>query len=157
MYNTIFLKKLFQKLVVHIFALLLAPFVSKLVNYSRHSESLKYVWKRSNHCFLWKVESISNSSESLKSPCASNNWSIWTQKVPKEAQRFTSFFSCPYVKNYTLSKFQPNRPEIGNFSGKSQFDPISQKQRNKWTNLDDFLQEFIFFLNKQGSMKKKFS
>ena len=35
-----FLKKLLQKLVVHIFTLLLAHFASKSVNYSRHSESL---------------------------------------------------------------------------------------------------------------------
>ena len=40
MYNKIFLKKLLQKIVVHIFTLLLAPFASKLVNFSRQSESL---------------------------------------------------------------------------------------------------------------------
>ena len=38
--NKIFLKNLFKKFVDHIFTLLLAPFSSKLVNYSRHSESL---------------------------------------------------------------------------------------------------------------------
>ena len=33
---------------------LLAPFNSKLVNYSRHSESLKYVWKSTNiYCCPW--------------------------------------------------------------------------------------------------------
>ena len=35
----IFEKKLLEKLVAHIFTLLLAPFASKLVNYSRHSET----------------------------------------------------------------------------------------------------------------------
>ena len=45
MYNKILLKRLLQKLVAHIFTLLLAPFASKLVNYSRHGESLKNVWK----------------------------------------------------------------------------------------------------------------
>ena len=40
MLNEIFLEKLLQKLVVQIFMLLLAPFTLKLVNYSRHSESL---------------------------------------------------------------------------------------------------------------------
>ena len=33
------------------------------------------------------MRSILNSSESLKSHCDSNNWPIWTQKVPKEASR----------------------------------------------------------------------
>ena len=81
MYNKISLKKL----LAHIFTLLLVPFESKLVNYSRQSESLKNVWKRWNHCFRRKMTSISNSSESLKSYCASNNWPIWMLKVPKKA------------------------------------------------------------------------
>ena len=38
-----FSKKLLKKLVTHNFMLLLAPFASKLVNYSRHSESLRNV------------------------------------------------------------------------------------------------------------------
>ena len=37
--NIMFLKKLLQKFVAHIFTLLLAPFASKLVYYSRRSES----------------------------------------------------------------------------------------------------------------------
>ena len=41
MYSKIFLKKLLEKFVFHTFMLLLAPFASKLVNYSRHRESLK--------------------------------------------------------------------------------------------------------------------
>ena len=51
MYSKIFLKELLRKKVVHIFTLLLAPFASKLINYSRHSKSLKNVWKPSNRCF----------------------------------------------------------------------------------------------------------
>ena len=47
-------------MVAHIFTLLLAPFASKLVNFLRLSESLKNVWKRSNHCFRRKMSSISN-------------------------------------------------------------------------------------------------
>ena len=41
-----FWKKVLQKLVADIFTLLLTPFTLKLVNYSRHSDSLKNVWKR---------------------------------------------------------------------------------------------------------------
>ena len=39
MYNKSFLKKVLYKFVIHIFTLLLAPFASKSVNYSSHSES----------------------------------------------------------------------------------------------------------------------
>ena len=42
----------------------------KLVNHSRHSESLKNVGKWLNRCFRRKMPSISISSESLKSYCA---------------------------------------------------------------------------------------
>ena len=42
--------------VVDIFTLLLVPFASKLVNHSRHSDSLKYVWKSTNQR---KMSSIS--------------------------------------------------------------------------------------------------
>ena len=65
-YKKIFLKKLLQKLLAHIFTLLLAPFASKLINHLRHSESLKNIWKWSNRR---KMSSILNSSESLKSHC----------------------------------------------------------------------------------------
>ena len=41
MHDKTFLKNLIQKFVVHILTLPLAPFASKLVNFSRHSESLK--------------------------------------------------------------------------------------------------------------------
>ena len=45
-YNKIFLKKLLQKLVAHIFTVLLAPFASKKVNYLRQSEPLKMLEHR---------------------------------------------------------------------------------------------------------------
>ena len=53
------MEKLLQKFVVHIFTLLLAPFTLKLVHYSRHSESLKYVWKSTISCLRRKMSSIS--------------------------------------------------------------------------------------------------
>ena len=51
MYNKIFLKNLLKMLVAHIITLLSAPLASKLVNYSRHGESLN-IWKNS------KIEDI---------------------------------------------------------------------------------------------------
>ena len=38
MHHKIFLKKRVQNLVAHVFTLLLAPFASKIVNYSKQSE-----------------------------------------------------------------------------------------------------------------------
>ena len=58
MCKKIFVKKLIKKFVVHIFTRLLAPF-GKLVNYSRHSEALKYVWKSKYCCDRRKMSSIS--------------------------------------------------------------------------------------------------
>ena len=42
MYKKSIWKKLLWKFEAHIFTLLLAPFTSKLVNYSRHGESLNF-------------------------------------------------------------------------------------------------------------------
>ena len=53
------LNKLWYKLVTHIFTLLLAPFESKFVNFSRQSESLKYVWKSTIGCLRRKMLSMS--------------------------------------------------------------------------------------------------
>ena len=53
--ENIFLDKLFKKFVVHIFALLLVLFASKLGSFSRHSEYLKYVWKSKNRCYRRKM------------------------------------------------------------------------------------------------------
>ena len=78
--NKIFLEKLLQKCVVHIFTLLLALFTSKLVNYSRHSETLN-LWKNSKSTTFY----FENSHFIILTHSASNNWQIWTQKVPKEA------------------------------------------------------------------------
>ena len=77
-------KYFWKKLVAHIFTLLLAYFAFKLANYSRHKESLKNIWKRSNSCFRRKIPSISISSDSWKSHCALNNGPVWTQKAPKD-------------------------------------------------------------------------
>ena len=41
MYNKMFLEKLLYKFVVYIFTLVLAPFTSKLFNYSCHSEAVE--------------------------------------------------------------------------------------------------------------------
>ena len=68
LYNKMFLKELLHKLLAHIFTLLLTPFASKLVNQSRHSESLN----------------IQKNSK-LTTRCATNDSPISTQKVPKEA------------------------------------------------------------------------
>ena len=66
----------------------MAPFASKFVNYLSHSELLKNAWTWINRRFRRKMSPISNSCECSKAHCASNNWQIWTQKVPKEAWRF---------------------------------------------------------------------
>ena len=81
-YNKIFLNKLLQKLVAYIFTLRLAFFASKSVNYSRRSESLNIV--EIGDIFLRK-QRFNNVQVSSKAHCDSNNWPIWTQKIPKEA------------------------------------------------------------------------
>ena len=40
------------------YAFLLASFTPESVNYSRHSESLKYFWKTTNRCYRRKMSSI---------------------------------------------------------------------------------------------------
>ena len=67
------LSTLLQKLIDHIFTLHLAPFASKLVNYSRHSESLNYVRYRQIAVTEGKCRRFCNSSECLKTRRASNN------------------------------------------------------------------------------------
>ena len=73
-------KTFLKKFVVHIFMLLLAPFTSKFVNYSRLSKSWN---KRKNSevddIFL-RWEQVQTCS---KTHCASNNWPILSQTVPK--------------------------------------------------------------------------
>ena len=64
-------EKLLLKLIAHIFALLLAPFASKLINYLRHSESL-YIRKNS------EIDDLSISKHTSKTHCASNNGPILT-------------------------------------------------------------------------------
>ena len=45
-----------------------------------------------------------NSSECLKAQCSANNWSIWTQKVAKEAYRCVTTFYRSSFKNILLYK-----------------------------------------------------
>ena len=54
--------------------LLLAPFVPKLVNYTRRRESLKNVWKSTNGCYRKIMMLISEFFQVfLKTHCAANN------------------------------------------------------------------------------------
>jgi len=85
MYNKIFLKKLLFKFVDHVFTLLLTPFASKLVNYSRRSESLIIHENSKLATFSFENSGLSMFKASSNAHCASNNWPIRTQKVPKEA------------------------------------------------------------------------
>ena len=71
-HNKIFLIKLIQQFVVHILTLLLAPFTLKLVHYSKHSESLNYVWKSIISCLRRKMSSISEFFRMFKD-------SLWRQ------------------------------------------------------------------------------
>ena len=57
----------------------MSHFATKLVNYSRHIESLKYVWKSRICCYRKKT------SECLKTHYAANNWPIWTQRGNKRS------------------------------------------------------------------------
>ena len=68
---------------VHIFTLLLAHFMPKLVKYSRHSEPLNYVLKSTISCLSRKMSSILKIFRMFKDSlcCATNNWPMWTQKV----------------------------------------------------------------------------
>ena len=71
------------KLVAHIFMLLLAPFTSKLANYSR--PTLNFRKNSKSTTFSFENSDLSIFQLFSKTHCASNNWPIWTQKVPKEA------------------------------------------------------------------------
>ena len=102
MFSNIFKKKLFQK-----FALLLAQctFESKLVNFFRQRECLNIRENSKTVIFSFGNGdlSIHNYSSKNDSVCsASNDRSILTQKVPKEAFRYglpTSFFKLSAIKS----------------------------------------------------------
>ena len=74
-FNKLFLNKLLKKLVAYIFALLFGPFASKLVNYSRRSESLNIRKKSKSATFSFE------NKHSSKAHCDWNYWPIWTLKV----------------------------------------------------------------------------
>ena len=71
MYNNNFLKTLLLKFVVHILTLLLAPFASKLVNYSNHSDPLNFeeCLNIAKSFFSMKMSPISTSCEYSKTHC----------------------------------------------------------------------------------------
>ena len=71
MYDKTILKKLINNLIAHIFTLLLAPFVFKLDNYSRHSESLNIA---KSTTVYFKTSDLSIFKHSSKARCALNNW-----------------------------------------------------------------------------------
>ena len=90
-------------MVAHIFTLLLAPFTSISVNYWRHNETLNFREKLNSTTFSFENAHLTIFKHFSKINCASNNWSIWTQKVPKEAcwcellssiKVFSKTFSC---------------------------------------------------------------
>ena len=83
-YKNVFLKKLLCKLVAHVYMLLLAPFESKLVNQSRRSETFFRKNSKSTS-FSFENSDFTVLIYFSKTHCTSNNWPIWTQKVPKEA------------------------------------------------------------------------
>ena len=76
MYEKIFLEKKTYRIVAYTFTLLLAPFAPKSVNYSSHSESLKYVWKSTIAAIEGKCRRIRNSSECLKNLCNSDKFEV---------------------------------------------------------------------------------
>ena len=63
---------------------LVAPFAFELVNYSRHSEILKFRKNSKSTSFSFKNRDFTVFKHFSKTHCASKKWSIWTQKVPKE-------------------------------------------------------------------------
>ena len=78
-------EKTLKMLVVHIFTLLLAPFVPKLVNYLRYSETLKFRKNSKSTSFSFENGDFTVFIHFSKTRCASNNCPIGTQQVPKEA------------------------------------------------------------------------
>ena len=84
MYNKTFLKKILQKLAAHIFTLLMAPFTSKLVNYSRDSETLNFRKNSKSTSFSFENSSFTVFIHFSKTHCTVPQI-IWMQKVAKEA------------------------------------------------------------------------
>ena len=92
MHENIFWKETFWKLAADIFTLLLVTFVSKLVNYSSHrEESLKNDCKSTNRHYRRKRLPFSNSYECSNTHCALNDWTMWTQQVPKKRKGVNSW------------------------------------------------------------------
>ena len=73
MYNKIFLLKILQELVAHIFTLLLPPFAFKLVNHSRRSETLNFRKKSKSTSFSFENIDFTVFIHFSKTPCALNS------------------------------------------------------------------------------------
>ena len=98
MYTKIFLKKLSYKFLFLIFTLLLASFAPKSVNYSRHSNPLKYLWKSTNHRRRRKMSSISEFFWMFKDSLC-REW--LTNLDAKGAKRSVKM----WIKNFYISFF----------------------------------------------------
>ena len=85
--NKMFKEKPSQKLVAHIFTLLLAPFAFKLVNHSSHSEISNFHKISKSTSFSFQISDFTVFKHISKTHCVSKNWPILTQNMPKEPQR----------------------------------------------------------------------
>ena len=91
-------------MVAHIFTLLLAPFASKSVHYSRRSETLNFRKNSKSTTFSFDSNDLSIFKHTSNTHCVSNKWPIWTQKVQKEAyiEMWTTNFCNSFFKNIFL-------------------------------------------------------
>ena len=71
MHNKNIFEKFLLKLVAHIFTLLLEPFAFKLVNYSRHSEFLKFRKNSKSTSFSFQNSDFTGFKNFSKTHCAS--------------------------------------------------------------------------------------
>ena len=99
----IFLKKVIYKSVVHIFTLLLTPFASKLVNYSRHSESLN-LQKNSeiDDIFLQRQLIVDFQTYFKDSLCLEQLTNFDVKCVKRSVKMWTTHFYKSFSKNILL-------------------------------------------------------
>ena len=83
MYSKKMSKKLFQYFVFHIFTISFGTFCVQI------GQLFAAQWGSipKSTTFSFNNSDFSISKHSSKTSCASNNWPIWAQKVPKDAQR----------------------------------------------------------------------
>ena len=98
-------KYFWKKFVAHILTLLFAPFASKLVNYYYWSLNIRKNFENRRHFPPITAICRFSNIRTSKIHCASNNWPIWTQKVPKEALR-CGLQTCTWVfqKQFVVHK-----------------------------------------------------